>query len=243
MKHKMIKSFAILSFISGLDLDNANASADKNLFTSADIEGAFRTSFSVPMHFSTDVGELSLAINNEPGGQDMGYMRPHLLGKGESFIEMSHTHFLRRIDQSIMSSQTGSMSEEEGYPEEEYEDAIMPAAQSVSEPILRSACSWDNLPMFPMPTMVVDNPVYPVKYQSSNYWLIDKYALPNSIVTIHWSFNRHQFPTESADLSKFSSPAQFYGYVQNRLLEVVKTTTKAMETDRFEREIRPLMFL
>lgn len=230
---------------------SAAASSDKNPFNNEETELGFKTAFSVPIRFNTDLGELTLTISNSPGEEDKGYMRLHLLSKPETFLEMSHLHFLSRIEQAYMVShykraRIDKSDDELGEGEEVPDDEIMGDSkplQSASAPVLQDACPYAKTTQSSVSVALMENPVYPLKYQVSNYWAIDKYALPKSVLTLHWVYNFNAFPEPTVELTKFKDPAQFYSYVQNRLLEVVKEQKSAMDKKRFEDEIRPLMYL
>jgi|GEM_PF-2671727 len=246
MKQVATKTLGAFSLITALNLGSVGvyASADKNPFDDEELKPALQSAFTVPLKFSTDFGELSLTITNDPKEEDVNYIRPHLMNPS-SFLEMSHRHFLRRIELSLMEAMAGMAQLGQGDDLSGMVPSCMRSMPGASEPTLRGPTQIQQAfePVNKRSKVLMDNAIYPIKYQMDDYWMNDKYAFPNSVITLEWTFEKTDDEMTYADLGKFNDATQFYSYIQSRLFEAIKEKAEELRNRKFRDEVRPFMFL
>lgn len=241
MKTKYLKTLCLLGATSlGV---NAEAGDQKN-FGDEELANAFNAGFTIPIKFSTDFGELTVTLSNDANEEDHNYIRSHLLSKPGAFIEMSHQLLLKKLELTVLEEKMRHASmtpQNESLPLLELNKPLSAA----SAPVLGSEAEEPYMASPPpqkFQKLIMDNLIFPIKYQAWDSELIDKYAFPSSVLTVTWTFEQNDHGLNYADLNKFTDTAQFYAYLQSRLLEVVHDRASEMEKAKFE-AIRPYLYI
>jgi len=234
-----------LTFQMGFFASEASCSKPGDDFLNGEsAELAFSTQFSLPIKFSTDLGELSLTIVNNTEEDDDHYLRPHNLPSPSDFLQFSHLQLVKRIDIMLAEKEDERdgllASMEEG--DLVSDDLKVACIDYIQGRRSLEASDEDQGSAYKKTRYLVDNPIYPLKYQLFNYDTWDKYAFPRSVVTIAWHFECKDVPKNYADLNMFQDPVLFYSYLKNNLREFIKAKAKEVDDERFN-AIRPYMYI
>jgi hypothetical protein len=207
---------------------------------------ALRTAFELPMKFSTDVGEFSVTFTNRPDEPDNHYMQPYNLATPEKFLETSHLQFMNRVALYFNEQEAARQQMLEQFQKDKM---LPPELQGKYIDMMLYRKSFDDQsdeeggePPLKMMKMLMDNSIFPLQFQTYDFHLTDRYAFPDSVMTINWSFEPEDNPSDYTDLSKFQDRKEFYSYMYNGLVGYLTKTASALELKNFRENIQPFMY-
>ena len=145
----------------------------------------------------------------------------------QSFIEMSHTHFLKRLELAVLEEELNSTSMETSSDDD---DQVLPTPTASAPALVQDKGIDAALPAAIRKRLYMENLILPLKYQLYGFNFRDKYALAKSVLTLKWDYTPSKSTDTAADLSKFKNLEQFYGYILACLQE--KLATIAEEKNR-----------
>ncbi len=247
MKQDDKQYLGIMALILNLGFVSTEASCSKSVDDFLNDESAalaFSSQFSLPLKFSTDLGELTLTIANNTDEENEHYLRPHNLPSPSDFLQFSHLQLVKRVEIMLADKEDERESLLASMQEGNFvSDEVKVACIDYIQGKRRIGVSAEEQDMTPKKTRyLIDNPVYPLKYQQFNFDTWDKYAFPNSVVTIAWHFESKDVPKHYADLNMFQDPVLFYSYLKNNLREFIKVKAKEADEKKFN-AIRAYMYI
>jgi hypothetical protein len=190
---------------------------------SDDLLAVLKTQFAVPVKFSTEMGELHLLLTNDPLEEDNHYLRPMNLPSSSDFLDISHVRFLYDLEQTLAEEDQLDVDQPALGPEIDLATALTEVNSAPPSPPLKK-----------IKRIVMDNPIYPIKYQHYDFEHEDKFAYPNSVLTVNWKYKTSDDPQNYADLSIFPNTNLFTGYVFKTFAEHVKTAAIKRNQMNFE---------
>lgn len=191
---------------------NVKASKANDFFTTNEATLALRTFFVLPMVFHTDMGELTLTIYNDAKEENDHYMRAHNLSKHSDYLNHSHSQMLRYLEQVL-----------------EEEKDLTGELLAESNPHMSSPVMPTKKPR------IQNNPIYPLAFQGMDSTRIDKFALPESVLTLEWKYEELENPRYTTSLNLFKDKSDFFAYVQNTLHEKFILIAKEIEEESFHK--------